>query len=191
MSDVQSELRKHTSDQLAVVSHVLEAVERQREDENVKANLDANQVIIEVERVLKAQVAALEGMVDAAGSDVEATIKKAVTDALGFAAGLYDKVREHTVSRMLRDDYTALSLVAMGYTAYHAFGLVVKDSRVADLALNHLKQITPLLVRISQVLPIVVAEEVAQNQDMHFDRSVGEQAVTNTQSAWQGTASMA
>ncbi len=187
MSDRSDAIRKHTSDQLALVKHILEAVERQRGNEAVRLNLDANQIIIEMERVLKEQASALETMAGEYGSDFESAVKKAVTEVLGLAAGLYDQIREQPVSRMLRDDYTALSLAAMGYTAYHTFGLVINDDKIAHFAINKLKEITPLLVRISQVLPMVVAQETAQDQGFTLDRGIGEQAVSNTQEAWSNS----
>ncbi len=168
----------------AVIEHILEAVKRQREDETVRNHLDANKVIIEIERVLKQHASALENLAEQLGAKGESVVKKAITEALGIAAGLYDKVRQDKVSRMLRDDYTALSLAAMGYTAMHTFGLAIKEDRIANLALNHLKDVTPLLVELSKVLPLVVAQETKEENDFPVDASAGETAVTNTQHAW-------
>lgn len=178
-------IQKHTADMLAVERHILEAVERQQEDGNVKSNVRANKVIIEVERTLKRHVTALESLSRQYEGGVESFLKKAVTEVMGAIAGLYDKVREHTVSRMLRDDYTALSLAAMSYTAYHAFGLAISEERVSALAQRHLEDLTPLLVEISKVLPHVVVAEVAEeNDDFVVDTTVGAIAEANTQRAW-------
>ena len=182
MSDQKSALQKHLNDMLGVEDHILKAIGRQRENEDVRNTVEANKVIIEIERVLKEHTAALENLVKGYGG--KSVLKDAVSEALGFVAGLYDKVREHTVSRMLRDDYTALSLAAMAYTALHTTGLAFKDRGVADLAERHLKDITPLLVEISKVLPHVVAKEVAEENDFAVDGSVGVQATVNTQAAW-------
>ena len=184
MSDRNDAIRKHVSDQLSVEAHILEAVERQREDEDARAHLEANKVIIEIERVLKTHIKALETLNKEYGGGGQSAVKKAVTELLGVAAGLYDKVREHKLSRMLRDNYTALSLASMGYTALHTFGLAVKEPRVADLALKHLKDFTPLLVEISKVLPLVVAIEVAEENDFPVDTAAGTTAQKNTQQAW-------
>ena len=178
-------ISKHTSNQTALIRHILEAVERQRSDDAVRNHLEANKIIIEIERVLKSQAQGLESLASKYGSEGESTIKKVVAEVLGMAAGVYDKVREQEVSRMLRDDYTALSLAAMGYTAYHTFGLVAKEQAIADTALKYLKEITPLLVSLSQVLPRVVADEVTRDmQDFQGDMASVAKAVDNTQEAW-------
>lgn len=179
-------IQKHTADMLAVERHILEAVERQQEDSDVKSNARANKVIIEVERMLQRHVTALESLSRQYDGGMESFLKKAVTEVMGVVAGLYDKVREHTVSRMLRDDYTALSLAAMSYTAYHSFGLAISEERISALAQRHLEDLTPLLVEISKVLPHVVVAEVAEeNDDFVVDTTVGSIAEANTQRAWE------
>jgi ferritin-like metal-binding protein YciE len=184
MSKRTDAIQKHLADMLAVEKHILEAIERQRADDDARNDIEANKILIEIERTMKRHVATLEATVEQYGAEGESALKKAVTGILGAAAGLYDQVREHTVSRMLRDDYTALSLAAMSYTALHTFGLAVRENRVADLATDHLKEVTPLLVEISKVLPHVVARELAREEDFGVDATVGDAATANTQHAW-------
>lgn len=188
MSDVLSESRKHISDMIAVDSHILEAIERQRQDERVLEHVDTNRMLIEIERTLRDHVQALEALADTFGAKGESVVKKAVTEALGFVAGLYDKIRDHKLSRMLRDDYTALSLAAMSYTALHSFGLAVREQKIADLALRHLNAYTGILVEISRLLPFVVVEEVAEEVEGTVDTAVGHIAMSNTQRAWKSGA---
>ena len=183
--DRQESLRKHTSDMLSVEQHILEAVQHQRDEEKVKNHVEVNKLIIKIERVLNKHVTALENLAEQYGADAQSTVKETVTKLLGVAAGLYDKVRgKHPLSRDLRDDYTALSLASMGYTTFHSYGLTVKEDRIASLASQHLKDLTPLMVEISKVLPSVVVKEVQQESDFATDTSVADQAVKNTQEAW-------
>lgn len=184
MSDRTNAIQKHTADMLSVERHILEAVERQREDDALRGHLEANKVVIDIERVLKEHTAALENLAESYDAGPQSAFKKAVTEFLGVVAGLYDKTREHKVTRMLRDDYTALSLAAMGYTSYHAFGLAIGEERIAQLALKHLKDLTPLLVSISKVLPVVTVQEVAEENEFPVDREAGKRSVAATQSAW-------
>lgn len=184
MNNRKDAIQKHLSDQIGLERHILEAIERQREDEKLREEVEANKLVIQIERILNQHVTALENLAEAYDAQVESVVKKAVTELLGVAAGLYDKVRDHKVSRMLRDDYTALSLAAMGYTAFHTFGLGIKEERIANLALSHLKDLTPLLVELSKVLPVMVAKEGKEEYDFAFDNEVGTLAVSNTQEAW-------
>ncbi|HET6569493.1 MAG TPA: hypothetical protein VFG50_16110 [Rhodothermales bacterium] len=184
MSNRTDHIREHVSDQLALERHILEAVERQREDDAMRSNLDANKIVIEIERVLKEHTSMLENLADQYEAESRGTLKKAVTEVAGTLAGLYGRIRNYQVSRMLRDDYTALSLAAMGYTAFHTFGLTIKEDRIADVALRHLKDITPLLVELSRVLPLVVAQETVEEGDYPMDHEAGRKAVEHTHEAW-------
>lgn len=184
MSNRTDHIREHISDQLALERHILEAVQRQRDDDAMRNNLDANKIVIEIERVLKEHISALQNMADQHEAEGRGTLKQAVTEVAGMMAGLYDKMRNYKVSRMLRDDYTALSLAAMGYTAFHTFGMTIKEGPIADLSLRHLKDITPLLVELSRVLPLVVAQECLEEGDYPMDHDAGRKAVEHTQQAW-------
>lgn len=186
MTDKRKAIRKQTADLLAAEEHILEAIEQQREDDDLRRHATANELIIRIERVLERHTDALEELLEDYGGDddLEAKVKKALSEVFGAAAGLYDRLRDLKLSRVLRDNYTALSLAAMSYTAFHTFGLAVREEAVARLAEQHLKDLTPLLVEISKLLPDVVAQEMAEEYDFPVDATVAHQAVTNTQRAW-------
>ncbi|HEX7071139.1 MAG TPA: hypothetical protein VF190_10050 [Rhodothermales bacterium] len=185
--DQQTEIRKHLFDMLAVIEHALEAVERQRVDQEVREHVDANSILIELERVLRAQRDSLQTLATHYGAAGESLVKKAMSEAMGLVAGLYDRVRDHRVSRMLRDDYVALSLAAMSYTALHAFGLAIHDESLAQVALRHLEDLTPLMVEISRTIPGLVVSEVGDRLDKRVDVDAIQAAVRNTQRAWEMT----
>jgi hypothetical protein len=185
MSERMNAIQKHVSEMLGVERHILRAVERQREEEVVRRNERANSIIIETERKLRKHVDRLETFAERVDGKGLSTIKEAVSGFLGAVAGMYDKIRDHELSRILRDDYTALSLAAMSYTMLHTFSLAVKEEELASLALEHLKDITPILVEISQVLPEVLVAEIAEEHDFPVDASIGTSAVRNTHEAWE------
>ncbi|HEX2224040.1 MAG TPA: hypothetical protein VHN15_07525, partial [Thermoanaerobaculia bacterium] len=54
----------------------------------------------------------------------------------------------------------------------------------AQLALGNLKELTPLLVELSQFIPKVVLKELAF-EGYSIETTVGEQASRNTHEAWQ------
>lgn len=185
MSDRQDTLQKYVSDMLAVEKHIHEAVRRQKKDDKVTAMSQASSVISRVEEMLDNHIAALESHLEQiGGDDASASIQDAVTSALGVAAGLYDKVRGEKVSKMLRDDYTALSLAAISYEMLYTTGLALNDQSTADLALRHLKDWTPLIMKLSEVTPEVVAREL-QDNGFTVDASVADQSRRMTQQAWQ------
>ena len=109
--------------------------------------------------------------------------KEAISAALGIAAGLIDQVRTQQVSKMLRDDYTALSLAAISYHMLHTTGMALQDQATADLALRHLKDWTPIITDISHVVHGVVAQEL--QDDAHaVATGVAAESERITQEAW-------
>ncbi len=177
-------LRMYVNDMLTLQKHILEAIERQVEDENLKNAAPASALVGKVKVTLTTQVAELQTQVDRLGSQTGAAIKQAIGHTLGVLAGLYDKVRKDPVSRMLRDDYTVLALSSISYTQLHTTGLAYKDQAVADLALRHLEALTPLIIQHNEVMPGIVAAELA-DEGPGIDQSVGSEAAENTQQAWK------
>lgn len=180
----QETIQKHLSDLLALERHILEAVERQRGDENVRAHPEVNEVVIRIDRMLKAHVAELESAAAAVGGGKGSVVKKALGGAMGVAAGLYDKVRSNELSRMLRDDYTALNLAAISYTMMHTMALAVDEENVARLAKRHLEQIPPVTDAIRDIIPHVVADEIAHQDGFAVVSNAGHAAAESLAGIW-------
>lgn len=184
MKDNRDEIRPYVADMAAVERHILEALERQHKDDTFKDFPNALGLIDRLAGVLKTHVEGLEAHLGTLpGGGVAAAVKETVTGVLGGLAGVYDKVRKDKVSRALRDDYTALSLAAVSYTMLHSTALGLHQGTTADLALRNLKEVTPFLVELSQIIPQVVLKELSfEGYDIDF--SLSPQAVRATQEAW-------
>lgn len=152
-------LQKHVSDMVALEDHILEAVERQLDWEEIQRLPEAKQRLEQTLAVLRAQKAQLESYLTGQGEDAS-LVKKAVTTITGMAAGLYGKVREHTASRIVRDDYTALNLASISYTMLHTTALTYGERVLADLASGHFKELAKQIVGLAEVLPEIVAREI-------------------------------
>jgi ferritin-like metal-binding protein YciE len=184
MNDREKNLQAYVNDMYAVEKHTMEAVERQLENKDVQKKQPAHQLIQRIHSTLKQHLSALESRLDQLGG--RSVVKSAVASVSGAVAGAYDHVRTETVSSMLRDDYTALSMSAIAYTMLHTTALSLHDQATATLALKHLKNITPLITEISKVIPTLVVQDVHDDVDT-ADLSVAPQAVRNTQEAWDAS----
>lgn len=183
-------LQQYVSDMIAVEEHIGAAVKRQVEDKAVATNSSqVSQTIQHIARQTEQHAQQLKQHLQAIGGDPAKSIKEVAGAALGAVAGMYDKVRSEKVSKMLRDDYTALNLAAVGYTMLHTTGLAVQDSATATLALRHLKNYTSMIMELNQIIPSAVVEELRDN-GMALIEGSAQQAVQNTQDAWKpaGTA---
>jgi ferritin-like metal-binding protein YciE len=183
MSDRLDLLQKYVGDMHATEKHILEAIERQAESDEAAAQPDAQDFFNRTVAVLREHTSHLDRHLETLGGSASSTVKDAVTGALGFAAGLIDQVRDQAVSKMLRDDYTALNMACVSYTMLHTTALALNDSKTAEIALLHLKHLTPLVTEINKLTPLVVVRELMDDADA-VDGSAGERAVSNTQEAW-------
>ncbi len=182
MEKRQDTLRQYVSDMQATEKHIHEAISHQVEDESVKQQPTASQLISRLHQTLHSHISTLEEQSKRLDGS-RSSIKDAITSTLGVMAGLYDKVRTKQVSRMLRDDYTALSLAAISYTMLHTTALALNDQHTAGIALRHLKDFTPLITEISRIMPQVVARELTEDFP-NLNVSSATESMRSTQEAW-------
>ena len=188
MKDNKEALRPYVADMVAVEKHILEAVERQRNDDDIKQFPDALQLVGRLETTLKSHVQALDALAEKfAGGGAASAVKEAVTGVLGAIAGLYDKVRKDTASRALRDDYTALSLASVSYGMLHATALGLSQGPTAELAKSHLAELNSLIMDLGLLLPRVVLKELAF-EGYSVDTGAADKAVKNLEETWRSSA---
>jgi hypothetical protein len=183
-NDSREDLRPYVADMSAVITHIQQAVDRQCNDDDFKKVPQAFDVVTKLNTILTRQAQTLNSHLEKfPGGGVSGAVKNTVTGVLGVFAGLYDKVRTETASRGLRDDYTALNLAAISYTMLHTSGLALGENATADLALRGLKELTPLIMQITEVIPYAVVRELTE-EGKSYDASLVQRAVRDTQEAW-------
>jgi ferritin-like metal-binding protein YciE len=191
MTDRAQMIQGYVNDMLAVEREAHSAVRRQKHDASVKQYAEASRVIDRIEDTLDQHIAELQKCLQVMGAD-ESMLKKAVGTALGAVGGIYDKIRsDDRVSRMLRDDYTALSFASVCYEMLHTTALAAGDSVVADLAIRHLRDYAPLVIEVTDVLPHVLTDELAAEGKIQVDPSAAREAVRNTRAAWEQSSNAA
>jgi glycerol-3-phosphate dehydrogenase len=184
MTDNLETLRPYVADMSAVTKHIQEAVERQINDDDFKKIPQASALVGRLATVLNRQTQSLDSHLQKfPGGGVAGAVKNTVTGVLGAVAGLYDKVRTETVSRGLRDDYTALNLAAISYSMLHTSALGLGEKATAEIALAGLKELTPFIMQLTEVVPQAVLQEL-KTQGKTADASVLQQVVRETQEAW-------
>lgn len=176
-------LRMYLNDMVALEREIHDAVRGQMNDERVGANPAVKALVDKIHAATKVRLSDMETHAAALGESRGKAVKEAVATVAGTLAGLYDKIRKHSVSRMLRDDSTALSLGATAYSMLYTTALAVRDLPVANVALRHLRGITPLVMELSHIIPDVVCRELAED-DPEIDTTVVELARKNTRAAW-------
>jgi ferritin-like metal-binding protein YciE len=184
MSKQRETLQKYVGDMLSVERHIYDAISHQKDDADFKNFPEAQAFVTKTETLLGSHISKLESHLKSLGGSPSKPVKEAVASVLGKAAGVIDNVRQNDkISTDLRDDYTALNLAAMSYTMLHTTGLALQDPQTAELARTHLMDLTPLITRLNEIMPEVVAREL-KDEGENVDASVGKQAIQNTQRAW-------
>ncbi|MGV3531159.1 MAG: hypothetical protein ACO1QR_02230 [Chthoniobacteraceae bacterium] len=176
-------LRMYVNDMVALEKDILMALEKQKEDERVQGEPRTAALIAQIYDTTKAHLLTMENHAAAMGGDTGGAIKEAVASVAGTLAGIYDLVRKHPVSRMLRDDYTALSLKATAYSMLYTTGLTLRETPIANVALRHLNETTPLVMQLSAAIPGIVVRELAED-GLDVDTSATPLAEEKTQAAW-------
>ena len=185
MSERQDTLQQYVSDMLAVERHLLPALENQSQDDRYAPYPEARRLVQKIEATIRSHINGLERHLENLGGDAASPVKSAVTAAMGVAATLIENVRTDPVSKNLRDDYTALSLAAVGYTMLHTTGQALMDQTTADIAANYLMDYTPLIAEINEVIPMVVVSELRDETEL-LNPQAAVEAVRRTQQAWDG-----
>jgi len=178
----QSSLQKYTSDLLALENHFMNALKKQKTSEQIKDE-KVIELLHELDKMTSSHVTSLEHHVDRLGGELKSDIKTKIASFAGSLAGLIDAARTDTMSKMLRDDYTALSMITIGYTMLHTHALSEDDELLAELTKENLTNCTTMITEISKVVPLAVAREVTDDADRAED--IGNMALNNTQAAWK------
>jgi hypothetical protein len=178
-------LTTYLGDILATQNHLLQMLQQQVDDPRIMTYADVQELLPSIKASLGRRTLALEQRLNAFGGSVSADLKEAFTAATGFAAGMLGRIRPHSASKALRDDYVLLSACSIGYEMLYATALAVRDPVTAELSLEHFKEITPMIVRLSEIIPGIVVQELTHDVP-GIDAGAAPIARQNTQRAWSG-----
>ena len=177
-------IRENLADMLGIEQHVLQTIERQTRDDRVKKFYNAYELLKRIELVLRSHTAELERHLITVDGGLESKLKKAATSIAESVAVFYDRLRTNEpVSRSLRDIYTSLNHVAISYGMLHTAALALDEVEIATLAKIHLTGLTPFIVELSEIIPFVLATELADEGKIE-DATVAQQAAALYHQAW-------
>ena len=178
-------IHENISDLLGIEQHALQRIERQTHDERVKKFSTAHQMLKKIRGVLNSHVAELERHLSTVNGGIEVKLKKTATSIASSIANVYDRFRTgEPVSRLLRDDYTMLNLSVISYAMMHTTALALREDEIAAMANAHMIDLTPLIVELSDIIPFVLAEELADEWKIEHT-AVAQQAAAQYRRAWR------
>ena len=184
MDEKMETLRGYVNDMLAVERDVHAALRRHKEDRGARTFPVAAAVLQQIEDRVDDHIENLEECLERIGAG-ESQLKAAVGAVLGAVAGIYGKIRDDRVSRMIRDDYTALCFACVCYEMLHTTALALGHGEIANLALAHMRDYTPAVMALGEILPEVVTEELTREAKITTSGPVARLAAQNTREAWR------
>jgi ferritin-like metal-binding protein YciE len=184
MDDKMETLRGYVNDMLAVERDMHAAFRRHKEDHAVRTFPETAAVLQQIEDRIDVHIANLERCLERLGTS-ESPVKAAVGAVLGAVAGVYGKLRDDRVSRMVRDDYTALCFATVCYEMLHTTALALGHGEVANLALSHLRDYTPAVMALTEILPDILTDELTREGKMQGNGSIARLAAQNVVEAWR------
>jgi ferritin-like metal-binding protein YciE len=168
MTDTGKQTNKTISDWLgdivALESHVEEAMDRQLELKVDDAALTAAvKGFHDSVRASKQRAVAYQQQY---GSTAGNPVIKAGSNLLGKAAGMIDKIRNDSISKSIRDDYTAYNHVAIAYTMLHTTSMALGDQATQDFAEQGLRTYASLVQEVNHIIPQAVVHDLKNNDDV-------------------------
>jgi hypothetical protein len=175
-------LQNYVTQMMALERQLMEMIETYIDDRTFNRYPKALESLRMIHPVMRSHVATLESLV--ARNETGPIWREAVSTVTNVVYGLYGRMRPEKTSTLLRDMYMNLNLISVNYSMLHTTALALKDNDTAELALRHLKAVTPLVINLSEVIPRVVLEELVGDQ-VDINAGIGEEAVRNTHEAWR------
>jgi ferritin-like metal-binding protein YciE len=122
------------------------------------------------------------------GSTAGNPVIKKGSELLGKAAGMIDKMRHDSISKALRDDYTAYNHVAIAYTMLHTTAMALNDSVTMRFAEEGLRTYARLVQDLNHVIPAAVVHDLTTGEHAPvIDPGVAERCRATIDGIWKST----
>jgi ferritin-like metal-binding protein YciE len=180
----QDTLVKYLTDMYSLEKHLHQPLKAQADDADFGPYAEARTLVQKIEMRTGHAITALEAQIKEMGGDARSSFKSAVTAAAGVVAAAVNEGRTHAITKKLRDDYTALALVSVGYELLYTTATALGSPTVASLAMRELKDVASHIMELSQVIiPVAVAELARTNPEANTGTAVASQQAI--QDAWR------
>ena len=173
-------------DMVSLESHIEEALDRQLS--LASDSPTAGPAVQRFHDMVRDNREALKARQAEIGSTAGNPVTKVGSTILGKAAGLIDKVRAESLSKALRDDYTAFNLAAIGHTMLHTTATALGDSATAKLAEKCLTGHAAAVQEINHIIQDVVLEELRKDNLPIVDANAPSQTRAVVDKVWKATA---
>jgi ferritin-like metal-binding protein YciE len=176
-------LKQYINDMIGLERDIANAVKLQTEDERLSTFGELKMVLDRVVSDSESRLVVLKRISEEEDGTFGAVVKEGIT---GTLAGIYGKMREHPVSRMVRDDIIALDVASVSYGMLLTLGLSIGHRECVVIAEQGLERTPKLIVELTDLLPVVVGAELAADAPLANPAAV-QIAQTAIRDAWRNS----
>ncbi len=151
----QEAVMSYLTDMLALEEHIEKALKAQINDFEQEYPEVVTQLRL-LHTTTEQHIATLKAVTDerdGGGRGVGDAIKRVGAMMAGFGAAAVDLFRTEKLPKDLRDDFTALSLAAIGYVMLATTARSLDEPGVAELAERHLKAYAEAIMTLHNLIP--------------------------------------
>jgi ferritin-like metal-binding protein YciE len=180
-------INSYISDMIALEEHIQTAISGQVED----LDEDYPEVVRHLRSVVsqsgahKDELKALMERRAGGGQGLADVVKRAGSAVMGAGAAAVDFVRNEKLPKNLRDDYTAMSLAAIGYVMLHTTALSLGEREVAEVAHRHLQNHARSVMLLHNLIPAAVMTFLRKD-GLPVRAEVLPEISRNIESVWSG-----
>ena len=171
----------YVTDMIAAEQHLLQNIKAAEDCDGLENFPEIQSQLARIRSQSENHIATMKALLRRLGED-SSHLKEMMATVTGAALGVASKVRKHSVSKVLRDVYTALNLNAIGYEMLHTTGLALGSKPTAGVALQQLTTTAGLIMEVSLGSIPVVVTELAETHPVK--PSVADIAQSNVRTAW-------
>jgi ferritin-like metal-binding protein YciE len=151
------EITDWLGDIVALESHVEEAMDAQLK---LKGDTSLTAAIARFHDTVRESKRRAVAYQEQYGSEAGNPVVKAGSNLLGKAAGVIDRMRHDSISKSLRDDYTAYNHLAIAYTMLHTTAMALADEATTQFAEQGLRTYAGLVQEINHLIPAAVVDDL-------------------------------
>lgn len=177
---IKTELRE----QIALEEDLCRRLESQIANFHGDEFLDAKELLTNAARVLEGHYDKLNELLDTLEAEESNGHISATSMLFPYnTVASEEETRLKELSKILRDDYSALNLVAISNALLHTTALALGSPIVAEVSLKHLENLASYVLQIGELVPLVIAREL-QSRSLEVNVSAAETALMNMKHAW-------
>ena len=153
-------LVRYLNDIVAMERDIVNAIRTQLEDDRVKGHPELKGLFLDLAVHGDHRADMFEKLAEKEGGTIGGAIKEGLASLTGILSGLYGIARQHPLSHMVRDNAVAMNMALASYGMLLTVAMALGHRRCEELAISALEDCPKFILRLTDLLPQVVVEEL-------------------------------